>query len=56
VALVESGKIAADAIITHRFDGLSRFADALAMVQARADNVIKAVLYPSPLTDTTCQS
>jgi threonine dehydrogenase-like Zn-dependent dehydrogenase len=51
VALVESGQIAADAIITHRFEGLGRFPDALALVHARADNVIKAVLCPFPSTE-----
>ncbi len=53
VALVESGQIAADAIITHRFEGLGRFPDALALVHARADNVIKAVLCPFPSTEET---
>jgi (R,R)-butanediol dehydrogenase/meso-butanediol dehydrogenase/diacetyl reductase len=44
VALVEGGKIKADAIITHRFPGLSHFTDVLHMVHSRADNVIKAVI------------
>lgn len=44
VALVEQGKIHAGAIVTHRFDGLKHFSEALELVHSRSDNVIKAVI------------